>query len=168
MEIDSEPPLSDKIANLEKLVSDILGSSQIQNIAFLAKAVSHLQVLRDLINQREIEEYVSLSIFSQCQKRINWTNNTMRDRWRCIWCSWIRSELPHAFRGTRRDFPAKIHFLKLTPCGTRLDNTSKAMISKRCLMVAKIFKWTICRSLFYSITCLSIFEKLTHHFRNQS
>ena len=68
MEIDSEVPLSTSITELQKLVSDILNSSQSIKYSFLLKAVSQLDELRELMNQREIEEYVSfgliLTIFS--------------------------------------------------------------------------------------------------------
>ena len=68
MEIDSEVPLSASITGLQKLVSDILNSNQSTKHSFLLKAVNQLDELRDLMNQREIEEYVSfgliLTIFS--------------------------------------------------------------------------------------------------------
>jgi hypothetical protein len=59
MEIDSEVTVVAQVNNLKKLVSDILGSSQSHRYAFLVKAVGMLGELRDLINQREIEDYVS-------------------------------------------------------------------------------------------------------------
>lgn len=64
MEIDSEISLAAQIANLQKLAKDILSSSQSNKHPFLLKAISQLEELRDLMNDRELSEYVSFILLS--------------------------------------------------------------------------------------------------------
>ena len=63
MEIDSQQPLSDHISNIQSQISAIVNSGQNTKYSFLQKALHLLEELRDLMNDREIEEYVSLFLF---------------------------------------------------------------------------------------------------------
>ena len=63
MEIDSQQPLSDHISNIQSQISAIVNSGQNTKYSFLQKAFHLLEELRDLMNDREIEEYVSLFLF---------------------------------------------------------------------------------------------------------
>jgi hypothetical protein len=64
MEIDSEPSLQQQIKDTQKLVTDIMGSSQNTKHPFLAKAVMFLNQLKDLMNERELSDYVSKTLLT--------------------------------------------------------------------------------------------------------
>lgn len=77
MEIDSQQPLSDHISNIQSQISAIVNSGQNTKYSFLQKALHLLEELRDLMNDREIEEYVSLFLF--LSKHIELTNFLIKD-----------------------------------------------------------------------------------------